>query len=140
MHGWLLSFGYEASNFDQDHVDAFRRHLMHFLCLNRPKASNVEMPKVKVEDVESIAPEDGVASKVTISHEKVGGKKWFLSPKDIPRGYQLIQKDLTGYFWALQTGPVDTATSKNSFVDLLKDDSETNDAILKNKSSPVILS
>ena len=140
MHAWMLSFGYEASNFDQDHVDAFRRHLMCFLHLNRPKASNVEMPKVKVEDVESIAPEDGVASKVTISHEKVGGKKWFLSPKDIPHGYQLIQKDLTGKYWAVQTGPTDPPTSKNSSVDLSKDDSETNDAILENKSTSVILS
>ena len=140
MHGWLLSFGYEASNFDQDHVDAFRRHLMYFLYLNRPKASNVEMPKVKVEDVESIAPEDGVASKVTISHEKDGGMKWFLSLKDIPSGYQFIREDLTGKYWAIQTGSTDPPTSKNSSVDLSKDDSETNDAILENKSTSVILS
>ena len=131
MHGWMLSLGCEASNFNQGHVDAFRRHLSYLLCLNRPKSSNAQMAKVKVEDEEVIVPEDGVASKASSAHDKIGAVKKFKSMKDIPRGHQLIQKDLTGYFWALQTGPVETATSKNSFDDLSKDDSETNDAILK---------
>ena len=98
MHGWMLSIGYEVSNFNQGHVDVFRRHLMHLSHLNRPKASNVEMAKVKVEDEEVIVPEDGVASKVSSAHDKIGAVKKFKSMKDIPRGYQLIQKDLTGCF------------------------------------------
>ena len=63
MNCWLLSFGFEATNYDQVHVDAFRRHFCYQLHLNRPKVSNVEIEKVKVEDKEVIGQEDGAVAK-----------------------------------------------------------------------------
>ena len=87
MNGWMLSFGFEAINHHQVHVDAFRRHMCCQLHLNRPDASNVETAKVKVEKGEGLEEEDGVAAKAKNSHNNVKGWKAFNSMKDIPGGY-----------------------------------------------------
>ena len=65
MNSWLLSFGFDATNYNQDHVNAFRRILCYQLHLNRPKVSNKEDVKVKVVDDEVILLEAGAVRKGT---------------------------------------------------------------------------